>query len=78
MYSFFSRMVFDLDDYISSSEAAKKWGISRRRVSALCAEGRILNCRLIGKSYIIPADTDKPIDLRINHAPVAEGGERNE
>ena len=28
-------------NYIKVSEAAKKWGISARRVRVLCAEGRI-------------------------------------
>ncbi|NLA98591.1 MAG: cell filamentation protein Fic, partial [Spirochaetales bacterium] len=27
--------------YISAKEAAKKWGISERRVRILCSEGRV-------------------------------------
>lgn len=28
-------------EYLSTSEIAKIWGISRRRVTTLCSEGRI-------------------------------------
>ncbi len=39
-------------------------GLTRRRVSVFCAEGRIPGVTLIGKSYIIPDDAEKPINQR--------------
>ncbi len=51
-------------DYISIAEAAKKWGISCRRVQVLCAQGRIPGLTKFGKSWAIPKDAEKPIDAR--------------
>lgn len=51
--------------YISASEAAAKWNISARRVSILCAEGRISGAQKAGSYWIIPEDAQKPADARI-------------
>ena len=51
--------------YISASEAAVKWNISARRVSILCAEGRISGAQKAGSYWIIPEDAQKPADARI-------------
>lgn len=51
-------------DYIKVSEAAKKWGISTRRVRILCAEGRIAGVMRKGNLYMIPADATQPQDAR--------------
>ena len=51
-------------DYIKVSEAAKKWGISTRRVRVLCAEGRIAGVMRKGNLYMIPADATQPQDAR--------------
>ena len=52
-------------DYMTAKEAAKKWGISDRRVMILCKESRIEGATLFGKAWAIPSDTDKPADARI-------------
>lgn len=54
-------------DYISIAEAAKKWGITRRRVQALCSQGRIPGLIKFGKSWAIPKDAEKPADARKKH-----------
>lgn len=51
-------------DYISIAEAAEKWGITRRRVQVLCAQGRIPGLTKFGKSWAIPKDAEKPEDKR--------------
>lgn len=51
--------------YITAKQASERWGISDRRVRVLCAEGRIEGVVKEGRSYLIPADTLKPIDGRI-------------
>lgn len=51
-------------DYITSKEAAQKWGISDRRVQILCSHGRICGARKHGWSWAIPADAGKPLDAR--------------
>ncbi len=50
--------------YITANQAAKKWGISQRRVQVLCAEGRIDGVFKLGEAWAIPAETDKPMDSR--------------
>lgn len=46
-------------------EAAKLWNITERRVSALCMEGKIKGVKKDGRSWLIPADAEKPVDSRI-------------
>ncbi len=50
--------------YISAKEAAKKWGISERRVRILCAEGRVDGVLRSSWAWNIPADAPKPSDGR--------------
>ena len=51
-------------EYMSAPEAAKKWGISERRVQKLCEEGRILGASKLGYMWLIPKDAEKPADAR--------------
>lgn len=51
-------------DYISAPEAAKKWGISERRVQKLCEESRISGVRRFSRMWLIPKDAEKPADGR--------------
>ena len=50
--------------YITAKQAAGKWGISDRRVRALCAEGKIIGAFQKGRGWKIPKDVVKPIDGR--------------
>ncbi|MEG1725720.1 MAG: helix-turn-helix domain-containing protein, partial [Anaerovoracaceae bacterium] len=50
--------------YISPKEAAEIWGISQRRVTILCSENRIVGVTRVGNAWLIPKDSDKPIDAR--------------
>jgi len=52
-------------EYMSATEAAEKWGLSRRRTCTLLSEDRIPGATLVGKTWIIPADAVKPADARI-------------
>ena len=51
-------------DYISCAEAAKKWGISERRVQKLCEVGRIPGAVKFSRVWLIPKDAEKPVDGR--------------
>ena len=51
-------------EYMSCPEAAKKWGISERRVQILCSENRIPGVSKLGYMWLIPKDAEKPIDKR--------------
>lgn len=50
--------------YMTVKQAAKKWGISDRRVRTLCAEGKISGVTREGRSWLIPTDARKPQDGR--------------
>lgn len=52
-------------DYITIVEVAKLWGISRRRISVLCTQGRIPGAAKLGYIWAIPKDAKKPADERI-------------
>ena len=45
-------------------EAAKLWDISERRVMILCKEGKIDGVTKKGRSWVIPANAQKPADAR--------------
>lgn len=51
-------------EYLTSVEMSEKWGITGRRISVLCAEGRIEGAVKKGKTWLIPSDTQKPADAR--------------
>lgn len=51
-------------EYISAREAAEIWGITQRRVATLCSEGRICGAEILGNMWLIPKDTEKPVDKR--------------
>lgn len=51
-------------ELLTTSEMAKKWGISRRRVTTLCAQGRIDSAILKGNTWLIPEEAEKPVDPR--------------
>lgn len=52
-------------DYMTVSDAANKWNISKRRIQVLCKEDRIPGVISFGKSYAIPLNAEKPADGRI-------------
>jgi len=55
-------------EFLTTSETAEKWNISRRRVSLLCAEGRVKGAILKGNRWLIPDTADKPQDPRKTRA----------
>ena len=55
-------------DYIGIDEVAKKWGLSKRFVQLLCANGRIEGATRLGRAWMIPKNAQKPIDGRTKEA----------
>ena len=51
-------------DYITTIEMSKIWGISSRRISLLCSQGRVPGAEEKGKTWLIPKDAVKPTDPR--------------
>lgn len=52
-------------EYLSISQTAEKWNISKRRIQVLCSQDRIPGAMRIGYTWAIPADAEKPTDKRI-------------
>lgn len=46
-------------NFVPSSEKAKEWGISQRRVAILCKEGRVPGAELVGNRWFLPPDAVK-------------------
>ena len=51
-------------ELLKTTQIAEKWEISRRRVTTLCKEGRIEGAMLLGNTWLIPDDAQKPDDIR--------------
>lgn len=51
-------------DFFTTVEMSEKWNISPRRIGMLCADGRIDGVVKKGKTWLIPADAEKPADGR--------------
>ena len=54
-----------MSEKITTQEAAERWGLTPRRVSALCKQGRIAGAEKVGRSWYIPVDAQKPDDHRV-------------
>lgn len=52
-------------DYMTITEASKKWEISNRRIQTLCAQGRIPGAERLGYCWLLPKEAVKPADARI-------------
>lgn len=47
-------------EYVSVAKMAAKWGLSERSVRNYCAQGRIADAKIIGKTWYIPENAQKP------------------
>lgn len=54
-----------MNGYLKIQEVAKKWGISERRINALCLEGRLEGTVKFGNTWAIPDDLEKTEDARV-------------
>ena len=52
-------------DYMTIKEASEKWGISVRRIQAICNENRLPGVIKFGREWAIPKTAQKQIDNRI-------------
>lgn len=55
-------------DLITTKEAAATWGITVRRVQALCDNGKIPAAFKLGDIWVMPKGTPKPVDGRTKAA----------
>jgi len=54
-------------DILTIKLASEKWGISTRRISALCEQGRIPGAVKTAGVWLLPHDSQKPADARIKN-----------
>ena len=59
-------------DMMKVKDAATLWGLTPRRVSELCKQGKIAQARKMGKAWMIPVGTPKPADQRIRSGAYAK------
>ena len=54
-------------DWITTQQAAEKWGLGDRRVQTMCANGEIGGAIKLGRVWLIPKDAPKPLDGRVKN-----------
>ncbi len=54
--------------HMKIEEAAQKWGVTPRRVQAMCRGGRIEGAIQLGREWLIPKNMKKPLDGRTKAA----------
>ena len=59
-------------ELMTTREASEIWGITPRRVQILCDKGKVQGAFRMGRTWIIPKGTPKPIDGRTKAAKASE------
>jgi len=55
-------------EWMTTKDAAEKWDITVRRVQALCENNKVDGAVLMGRMWLIPKNTPKPVDGRTKQA----------
>lgn len=63
-------------EYLTTVELSEKWNITPRRIGVLCSEGRIDGAIKKGKTWLIPAESTKPLDARKMHGKFQNRGDK--
>ena len=50
-----------VEGYMTTKEAAEKWGLSRRQVQIHCQKKRIPGVITVGTNYLIPSNASRPL-----------------
>jgi hypothetical protein len=59
-------------DLMTVSEAAKIWGLTKRRVQSMCEMGQIKNAQRLGNMWVFPKTTKRPLDVRTKAAKIKD------
>lgn len=51
-------------NFLTTTEMAKVWGISSRRIALLCSQGRVEGATMKEKTWLIPENSKKTEDPR--------------
>ena len=49
-----------MNGYMTTQEAALKWGITDRQVQILCKENRVVGATRMSRIWVIPEEAEKP------------------
>ena len=63
-------------EWMTVKEAGTYWGITSRRATILCANGKVNGAQRLGNIWIIPKGTSKPIDGRTKAAKESKSKDR--
>ena len=54
-----------IEGYLTINEIAEKWGLTPRRVRAMCMNGQIIGAAKLGREWAVPSEAEKPNDGRV-------------
>ena len=54
-----------IEGYKTVSDLAVQWNLKPRTIQIMCAQGKIDGATKVGNMWVIPENTEKPMDLRI-------------
>lgn len=60
-------------EFCTANEIAKQWNISSRMVAYYCKAGKIAGAMKKGKTWLIPAHAEKPVDNRLSKNKIVVG-----
>ena len=55
-------------EWMTTKDAAEQWSLTMRRVQALCEADKVNGAVFLGRMWVIPKGTAKPIDGRTKEA----------
>jgi hypothetical protein len=59
-------------ELMTTRDASEIWGITPRRVQILCDKGKVQGAFRMGRTWIIPKSTPRPIDGRTKAAKTSK------
>ena len=59
-------------EYMTTQEASEIWGVTMRRIQAMCDKGQISTAIRLGRIWVIPKGTPKPPDRRIKSVKISK------
>ena len=62
-----------IPDFITVSDAARKWGVSVRQVQMYCKRGVLKGAFKLGHNWVIPAECPKPVYRFVSEADGGQG-----
>ena len=63
-------------DMILTKDAALRWGVTERRITGLCRDGKIPGAVKQGRHWYVPSDAERPLDGRIRTGTYRAGAPR--